>query len=116
MKKVFIHQFFPNCENSPGGSEKLVPAEGMNSAKVEGVGKLKKVISRSYLDCSATSLIRNSQAVICKITQFLRKPVLDYHTSLSANQSYPLYLSRQNHKRGRSQGLEGGGYKRGGQC
>ena len=58
MKKSFIQKFFPNCENSPSGSEKLAPAVGTNSTKVEGVGKLMKVRSESYLECSATSPIR----------------------------------------------------------
>jgi hypothetical protein len=33
MKKIFIQKCFQNFENSPGGSEKLVPAEDTNSAK-----------------------------------------------------------------------------------
>ena len=36
MKKIFIRKFFPTCENSPGGSEHLIPAE---NPKLNHAGK-----------------------------------------------------------------------------
>ena len=60
MKKDCVKRFFPKCENSPGGTERLVPAKNMNSATVEGVEKTEKMLSQNYLDRSATNLIRNS--------------------------------------------------------
>ena len=115
MKKMFIRKFFPNCENSPGGSEKLIPAEGTNSAKVEGVGKkLRKVKSKSYLECSATSPIK-------KLFNMPNNAILKKNSSrlsyIAVGQSELSAVSEStNQKPGRSQGLEGGEYKRGGQC
>jgi hypothetical protein len=90
MKKFSLKKFFPNCENSPGCSKKLIPAVGTNSAKVEGVGKLKKVKFKSYFEFSAISPIR--KLINTPNNAILKKSVPDYHTSLSANQSYPLCL------------------------
>ena len=95
-----------------GGSEKLIPAEGTNSAKVEGVGKmLKKVKSESYLECSAKSPIKKlfNNAILKKNSS--RLPYI------AVGQSELSAVSEStNQKPGRSQGLEGGEYKRGGQC
>ena len=115
MKKVFIQKFFPNCENSPGGTERLVPAESTDSATVEGVEKIRKVISRNYLNCSATNLIRNSH------TNTQNNAILKKTSSrlsyITVGQSELSTISEPtNHKPGRSQGLEGGEYKRRSQC
>ena len=37
MKKDFVKKFFPNCTNSPGGTERPVTAKNTNSTKVGGV-------------------------------------------------------------------------------
>ena len=53
MKKDFVKKFFPNCINSPGGTERLVPARNTNSTTVEGVEKMEKMLSRDFLEHSA---------------------------------------------------------------
>jgi hypothetical protein len=52
-KEDFIKKYLPNCMNSPGGTQKLLPATNINSAKRGDVGKMKKVISRNNLIHSA---------------------------------------------------------------
>ena len=52
-KEDFIKKFFPNCLNSPGGTQQLLPATDINSAKRGDVGKMKKVISWNNLILSA---------------------------------------------------------------
>ena len=39
MKKDFVKMFFPNCINSPGGTDRLVPARNTNSTTVGGRGE-----------------------------------------------------------------------------
>lgn len=112
MRKMFVRKFFPNCENSPGGSEKLIPAEGTTSAKVEGVGKtLKKVKSGGYLECSAKNPIKKlfNNAILKENSSRLAYIAVG-QSELSA------VFEPTNQKPGRSQGLEGGEDKRGGQC
>ena len=99
----------------PGGTERLVPAESTDSATVEGVEKIRKVISRNYLNCSATNLIRNSH------TNTQNNAILKKTSSrlsyITVGQSELSTISEPtNHKPGRSQGLEGGEYKRRSQC
>ena len=94
---------------------KLVPADGTNSTKVEGVGKLMKARSESYLECSATSPIRKlnngpNNAILTKKTSSRLSYIAVGQSELSA------VSESTNQKPGRSQGLEGGEYKRGGQC
>ena len=110
MKKIFIRKFFPNCENSPGGSEQLIPAEGTNSATVEGVGKiLKKVKSRTYLDYSAKIPVKKlfNDAILKKSSS--RLPFIAVGQSELSAESKPT-----NQKPGRSQGLEEEGIREGG--
>ena len=54
-----MKKFFPNCVNSPGGTERLVPARNTNSTTVEGVEKMEKMLSRDFLEHSAKNLIKN---------------------------------------------------------
>ena len=113
MKKRLIREFFPNCENSPGGSENLLPAESTNSAKVEGVRKsIKKVKSGSNLNYSAEIPVMNLK---------MKMKLFDDATSNSTRLSFiavgqselSIDSSPTNQKPGRSQGLEEeGGYER----
>ena len=108
IKKTFIRKFFPTCENSPGGSERLIPAECTSSAMVEGVGKVvKKVKSRNDLNQSAKFPIMNmkmkmklfNDAITNQISP--RLPLIAVGQSELSDESSPT-----NHKPGRSQGLE----------
>ena len=112
MRKMFVRKFFPNCENSPGGSEKLIPAEGTTSAKVEGVGKTsKKVKSGGYLKCSANNPIKKlfNNAILKENSSRLA------YIAVGQSELSDVF-EPTNQKPGRSQGLEGGEDKRGGQC
>ena len=106
MKKIFIRKFFPTCENSPGGSEHLIPAESTNSAKVEGVRKvMKKVKSRTDLNNSAKIPVMNMK---------MKMKLFDDAISSSSRLSFiavgqselSTKSSPTNQKPGRSQGLE----------
>jgi hypothetical protein len=46
--------------NSPGGTERLVPARNMNSTKVGDVEKMKRTISQDFLEHSVKIQINNS--------------------------------------------------------
>jgi hypothetical protein len=50
MKIDFVKKIFPNCENSPGGTERLVTSRNTNSTMVWGV---EKMLSQNYLGNSA---------------------------------------------------------------
>ena len=45
----FLKKFFPDCRNSPGGTQKLVN-NNPNSARITGVGKMKIKFPESLLD------------------------------------------------------------------
>ena len=54
-KEEFLKKFFPDCKNSPGGTQKLVINENRNSARITGVRKMK--LPESFLDNPAGQCI-----------------------------------------------------------
>ena len=52
-KETFIRKFFPNCKNSPGGTQKLLSANNIDSGRR---GDMEKLISRgSQIDSAETT-------------------------------------------------------------
>jgi hypothetical protein len=66
-KESFVRKFFPTCESSPGGTQKLFNEKStdVNSARGRDVGKVMARSSDIFSACTTISNFNNS----CTVTQ-----------------------------------------------